>query len=525
MTPSARQLDEQVEKRLETLARDRVVERIWDCDPSVWGGRADTPELADRLGWLTVVEWTAQQLDALDALQEEVRGEFDRVLLLGMGGSSLASLVLARTFGRQDGFPSFDMLDSPHPAAVTALGERTPPERTLYLISSKSGTTIETTRLYEYFWERTGKQGSHFVAITDPDTPLVRLARERGFRATFENLEDIGGRYSALSLFGIVPARLMGLDVRRLLAAARDMAAACRLAPRENPGARLGALIAQGALGGRDKLTLSMDPIIRAFGLCMEQLVAESTGKDGKGVIPVADEDLSEPPAFRDDRLFIQLNVAGTRNSATTVALRELEQQGHPVHRFEIADRYAVAGEFFRWEFATAVAGAILGVNPFDQPNVAEAKERTNRLLEQAGERQGTGTNPATRAEIQQMLQGVQSGDYLAILVYGAPSSAQDRRLIALQTHLREQLRAAVTVGYGPRYLHSTGQLHKGGPPKGHFIQVIEPSVPRLPLPKAGQSLASLTWAQAAGDFEALRARGRPVVQVIGLDILEQAVS
>jgi glucose-6-phosphate isomerase len=524
MTLSAAKLDKNVERRLAMLAKNDVVRRIWDKDPTVWGGTPQTPELADRLGWLTVIDWTEAQLDALAALAADVRGRFDRVLLLGMGGSSLAPEVLARSFGRQDGFPSFDMLDSPHPAAVMVIGERQPIERTLFIVASKSGTTIETTRLFEYFWERTAQKGPQFVAITDPGTPLARLARDSGFRAVFENPEDIGGRYAALSLFGMLPAALMGLDVRGLLASARAMAEACRGAPAANPGARLGALIAEAALGGRDKLTLGMDPIVRTFGLWMEQLVAESTGKDGKGVIPVADEDLSEPPPYADDRVFVALNVAGTRDSATTLAFRTLEGRGHPVHHIEIADRYALGGEFFHWEFATAVAGHVLGVNPFDQPNVAEAKQRTSELLGRTGGPEGTAGRADTAKELIKLLDGVASGDYLAILAYMAPSSATDRRLIDLQTRLRDRLRAAVTVAYGPRYLHSTGQLHKGGPPKGHFIQVIDPTLPKLPLPHAVPALANLTWAQAAGDYEALAARGRPIAQAVGLNALEDAV-
>lgn len=523
MTLSAAQLDKKVERRLAVLGKNDVVRRIWNKDPTVWGGTPQTPELADRLGWLTVIDWTETQLEALEALAADLRSRFDRVLLLGMGGSSLAPEVLARSFGQQDGFPAFEMLDSPHPAAVMGIGERAPVERTLFIVASKSGTTIETMRLFEYFWERTGQKGPQFVAITDPGTPLARLAHDSGFRAVFENPEDIGGRYSALSLFGMLPAALMGLDVRSLLASARAMADVCRGEPADNPGARLGALIAEAALGGRDKLTLGMDPIVRTFGLWMEQLVAESTGKSGKGVIPVADEDLSEPPAYADDRLFVALNLAGTRNSAATLAFRTLEDRGHPVHHLEIADRYALGGEFFHWEFATAVAGHVLEVNPFDQPNVAEAKQRTSELLERTGEREWTAGKAATAKELDKLLTGVESGDYLAILAYMAPSSATDRDLIALQTRLRDRLRAAVTVAYGPRYLHSTGQLHKGGPPKGHFIQVIDPALPRLPRPDAVPVLANLTWAQAAGDYEALAARGRPIVQAAGLDALEDA--
>lgn len=509
-----------VDRRLTTLADDRVVQRIWERDPTVWGGTAATPELRDRLGWLTVADHTAKRVDELTRLAADVQNAFDRVVVLGMGGSSLAPEVLTRSFGRQDGYPQLDVLDGVHPVAVEHVEQRGDVKGTLFVVASKSGTTLETMRLYEYFWERTGENGSQFVAITDPGTPLASLGTERGFRAVFENPTDVGGRYAALSLFGMVPAALMGLDVSHLLAQGALMADACQMEPAGNPGAKLGALIGEAAFGGRDKLTLSMDPSIRWFGLWMEQLIAESTGKDGKGIVPIADEDLREPPRYADDRLFLTMTLEGTRDSGTLLGMRAIEEQGHPVERLELDDRYSIGAEFFRWEFASAVVGHLLGVNPFDQPDVEQSKVIAKRLIELGG----APTHGASDADVRRLLDGVKPGDYVALLAFCAPSSAVDRRLTAMQTQVRQRVGAAVSVGYGPRYLHSTGQLHKGGPPTGHFIQIVDTSQPALPIAGAAQRFGHVVSAQAAGDLEALAARGRPAVCVHGLDVLEVAL-
>lgn len=530
MSVTAAALSEAVEQRLARLAGDDVIRRIWDRDPMVWNGSPETPELADRLGWLTVCDWTVTQLDELERLRDDVRDAFDRVLLLGMGGSSLAPEVLARCFGRQQGFPAFEMLDSTHPAAVRSAAERAPLDRTLFVVASKSGTTIETMSLYDYFWSRVAGRGAQFVAITDAGTPLERLAVERGFRAVFTNPADVGGRYAALSLFGVVPAALMGLDVRRLVDEGRRMADACRAGAdvAANPGARLGVLVAEAALAGRDKLTLCLDPIVRSFGLWAEQLVAESTGKDGKGIVPVSDEDLSDPPAYADDRLFVTLALEGTRNSGTLTGMRAIVRQGHPMHHLEWDGRYAVGAEFFRWEFATAVMGHVLGVNPFDQPNVAESKANTKRVLEGGETREGREGREGREARegtgIERFLERVRPGEYVALLAYLPPSWRMDQQLTRLQTALRDRVRAAVTVGYGPRYLHSTGQLHKGGPPKGHFIQIVDRSGVDVEVPGAEFSFRRLIDAQAAGDYAALAARDRPILRVEGLEMLERAV-
>lgn len=523
VTVSAQELAVAVERRLKLFAEADAVARIWRKDATVWSSDPSRPELADRLGWLRAAEWMQGQLGRVEELAAEVRGSFDRVVLLGMGGSSLAPEVLWRSFGRQAGWPGFEMLDSTHPAAIAAVGERGDLDRTLFIVSSKSGTTVETVCLFRYFWEKCSGVGQQFAAITDRGTPLERLARDNGFRDVFLNPSDIGGRFSALSMVGVLPAVLMGVNGRRLLARAHEMADRCRTAEGElNPGVALGVALGEAALGGRDKLTLVLSPALSALGLWLEQLVAESTGKDGRGIIPLANEDFGERPGTADDRLFVTVTLAGTRSSGTQVQLRDVERAGHPVIRLELDDRYALGGEFFRWEFATAVAGAILGVNPFDQPNVAESKRNSERVLVE-----GTVADQgfASGRELAEFLAAVSPGDYVAIAAYLPPSSRIDRKLLGLQTKLRERARVAVSVGYGPRLLHSTGQLHKGGPPKGHFLQVLDRSGADIPVPGEGYTFGDLIAAQALGDFEALSARGRPVLRFSSLASFERALA
>jgi hypothetical protein len=391
----------------------------------------------------------------------------------------------------------------------------------LFVVSSKSGTTLETDCLMRHFWARSGR-GAQFVAVTDPGTPLGSLAAERGFRRVFVNPADIGGRYSALSLFGLVPAALAGVAVGRLLERGRAMARACgsEVPVAEHPGAWLGAVLGEAALHGRDKLTFVLPPDVAGFGLWVEQLVAESTGKEGRGILPVVGEPLGDAAVYGDDRLFVHLGRRGHGDADVDRRLAALAGAGHPVVRFEIESLDDLGGEFYRWEFATAVAGAILRINAFDQPNVAESK--TNTLAVLAG---GAAPAPAaSAAEVQALLGGVRPGDYVALLAYLPPTAEHERRLDALRVRLRDRLRVATTGGFGPRYLHSTGQLHKGGPPTGHFVIVGE--TPELDVPIPGQSwgFARLEMAQAEGDRRALQARGRPCLRVADLDGLEAAL-
>lgn len=515
-----RAFDQKVALRLADLERAQVAKRIWARDPTVWKPDPDTPEISDRLGWLGVGKMMAQQVKALAAFAEELRGEFDRVVLCGMGGSSLAPEVLWRTFGRRPGYPALLVLDSTDPRAVAAAAPGGDVARTLFLVSSKSGTTQETDSLYRHFWDGTGGRGGQFVAITDPDTPLARLAGERGFRRTFLNPKDIGGRYSALSYFGLVPAALIGIDVGLLLHRAHRVAEACAawVPAGQNPAAWLGAILGEAALAGRNKATFVLSQTIGSFGLWVEQLIAESTGKEGTGILPVAEEPLGPPEVYGRDRVFIALTLAGEADEATEARLRALTAAGHPVVRLALEDRYDLGQEFFRWEFATAVAGSILRINAFDQPNVAESKQNTKAVL--AGKEPPTPL--ATAAEVERFLAGIKPGDYLALMAYLPPTPQNDRRLAAVRGRLRDRLKVATTLGYGPRFLHSTGQLHKGGPPVGHFLQITERVDRDIPIPGLPYTFGQLEAAQAEGDLRALRGRGRPAIRIDGLALLER---
>src|SRR5690242_13367306 len=517
-----RAFDQQVALRLAELERARVPKRIWARDPTVWKPDPKTPEIADRLGWLTVGEVMAQQVKMLAGFAEEIRREFDHVVLCGMGGSSLAPEVLWRTFGRRPppGYPTLTVLDSTDPRAVTGAVADGEVARTLFLISSKSGTTQETDCLYRHFWERSGQRGTQFVAVTDPDTPLARLAAERRFRRAFSNPRDIGGRYSALSYFGLVPAALIGIDVGALLHRAhRPAEAAAPLVPAaQNPAAWLGALLGEAALAGRNKATFVLSPGIGRFGLWVEQLIAESTGKEGKGILPVAGEPLGPPDVYGRDRVFVELSLPGESDDAVQGRLRALNAAGHPVVRLTLEDRYDLGQEFFRWEFATAVAGAILRINAFDQPNVAESKQNTKEVL--AGKKPPTPASSAS--ELDRFFAAIKPGDYLALMAYLPPTPENDRRLAVARAKLRDRLKVATTLGYGPRFLHSTGQLHKGGPPVGHFLQIIERVEQDVPIPGMPYTFGQLESAQAEGDLLALRGRGRPAVRIEGLGLFER---
>ena len=514
-----RTFDRTVALRLTALETADVPKRIWKRDPTVWKPDPDTPEISDRLGWLTVGKMMAQQVKTLAAFAEESRHVFDHVVLCGMGGSSLAPEVLWRTFGQRAGYPTLTVLDSTDPRAVTAAG-RGDLARMLFLISSKSGTTQETDSLYRHFWERTGGRGAQFVAITDPGTPLAALATERGFRRTFLNPKDIGGRYSALSYFGLVPAALIGIDVGLLLHRAHRAAeaSAAWVPASQSPATWLGAIVGEAALAGGNKATFVLSRGIGSYGLWVEQLIAESTGKEGKGILPVADEPLGPPEVYGRDRLFVAVTLRAESDDATEARLRALTAAGHPVVRLELEDRYDLGQEFFRWEFATSVAGAILGINAFDQPNVAESKQNTKEVL--AGKQPPA--PPATAAELDQFLTAIRPGDYLALMAYLPPTPENDRRLAAVRAKLRDRLKVATTLGYGPRFLHSTGQLHKGGPPVGHFLQITERAAQDVSIPGAPYTFGQLEAAQAEGDLRALRGRGRPAIRIDGLTLLER---
>ncbi len=487
-------LAESVQKRLAEMEKAEVPRRIWALDHTVW--KPDPTEIADRLGWLSLPEKMHEQVDQLRDFAESCAG-YDRIVLLGMGGSSLAPEVFSKTFGGK----ALIALDTTHPEAVLDVEKSGDLGSTLFIVASKSGGTVETLSHFAYFFDKV-RDGSQFVAITDPGTPLEALARAKGFRRVFLNPADIGGRYSALSYFGLVPAALIGMDLDALLDSAEEMACACAdcVPVAENPGLWLGALIGEAARAGRDKLTLLLPEEISAFGAWLEQLIAESTGKEGAGIVPVEGEPEGAPDVYGDDRLFVSLGVETALEPSVVIPFDGAEKLG---------------AEFFRWEFATAVAGHVLGIHPFDQPNVQEAKDATRRLLDEEA------LPPEPYDDLSALLQEVRPGDYLAIQAYLPRTQDNEARLQAARVRLRDRLRVATTVGFGPRFLHSTGQLHKGGPATGVFIQVVdEPSVD-LPIPGKPYTFRRLLDAQSAGDLQALRARGRRVARVRLSDLEE----
>jgi glucose-6-phosphate isomerase len=537
------------------------VDRIWNKDTSVWSSDSSVRRtIADRLGWLDAPDKFDEELPELEAFAAEARATFSGAVLAGMGGSSLAPAVLASTFGpRADGIP-VHVLDSTDPAAVAAIEAASPPGQTLYLISSKSGTTTETLAFEAYFLGRVdaaldaqerlvdrvvdaAHRGperwvtDHFVAITDPGASVDAIPWSDRFREVFLNAADIGGRYSALTYVGLVPGALLGLDLDALLGAASGMAQRCRAGTAAaNPGLALGLAMGTLARAGRDKLTLVIDPRIATFGAWIEQLVAESTGKDGRGIVPVDGEPLGEPSAYGEDRFFVSLELDGeTENDADRrrAALEALASAGHPVARIALPDLTAVGAEFFRWEFATAIAGAVLGVNPFDEPNVTESKRNTERVLdEHPPRREGIAADDDGLADaLAESLAHIGPRDYLAVTAFLAPTPERDAALERIRVALRDATRRATTVGYGPRYLHSTGQLHKGGAPIGWFLQLVASRDADLEIPGSGYGFGALIDAQADGDLASLEAHGLPIRRIdlgadpdAGLARLEAAV-
>lgn len=538
-----------VARALDEMARQDIIRRIWDHDPTVW--RQDPSEISNRLGWLHLPGAMAASASGLQAFAAQLVNEgFTQVLLLGMGGSSLAPEVFAHVFGLDSGRPPerpalrLEVLDSTHPDAVLAKARRFDPARTLYIVSTKSGGTVETFSFFRYFFNQAeavlgqGRAGAHFAAITDPGSKLAEAAQTYSFRRVFLNDPTIGGRYSALSFFGLAPAALAGVDVARLLAQAQAAAVVCRR-PANNPAARLGAILAELAKQGRDKVTFVISPALASFGDWVEQLIAESTGKEGKGILPVVGETLGRPDSYGPDRLFVQLRLAA--DTGHDAGLRRLARAGHPVVRFDLSDGYDLGAQFFLWEMATAVAGHLLDIQPFDQPNVESAKILARRMVaayqesgslpaETTAFSDGTtdvfGSWPATRRLPQtagdvlaDFLRQVEPGDYLALQAYIQPTPAASAALAALREGLRRRYGAATTLGFGPRFLHSTGQLHKGDANNGLFIQFSDVAKESAAIPdQAGAPGSSITFdvlvlAQALGDRQALLDNKRRVLR------------
>ena len=486
-----------------------LVDRLWASDPSVWGTSA--PGAGEWLGWLDLPYTMGDRLGDMVCLAEDAAGEgVADVVLLGMGGSSLAPEVFGAVFGAGPDRPRLTVLDSTHPEAVTSLRSRIEPSRTLFVVSSKSGTTVETLSFYRFFWDLCSGEGARFVAITDQGTPLDRLGRERGFRAVFNAPADVGGRFSALSTFGLVPAALIGVDLASLLERARESADRGKLGAAENPAVGLGLALGAAAAVGMDKLTLHTTESLAAFPAWMEQLVAESLGKNGVGIVPVAGEPVLEGGLYGDDRLFLLWESDGE----PPVGL----PGGHGGARIEVEDRLDLGAEMIRAELAVAAAGEVLGVNPFDQPDVEEAKRLASEAMGRDGSTAGTdlalAQSTGTRASIRRMVEELGSGDYLGIQAYLPPGAGIEQKISEIRRRVTEISGAATTFGYGPRYLHSTGQVHKGGPPRGSFLQIVDDPSSEVQVPETEFGFSRLIAAQAEGDYLALRGADRRVLRV-----------
>jgi transaldolase / glucose-6-phosphate isomerase len=542
------------ESTLKDLDKQKVVSRMWKKDPTVW---KDDPEhekiIRNALGWLKVAETMQPHIAELVAFAEEIRkADFEYAVVLGMGGSSLCPEVLGRTFAKKDGYPQLYVLDSTVPTAIRHLEQKINIGKTLFIVSSKSGDTTEPQMFQRYFHDRVKRvkgdmAGENFVAVTDPGTQLTKDAAHHHFRRVFLNMPDIGGRYSALSYFGMVPFAVMGGDVKSLLERALQAEHACAgpVGVNENPGARLGAILGSLAKAGRNKLTFVTPAPLASLGLWIEQLIAESTGKEGKGIVPVAGEPLGSPDDYGDDRVFAFIHAQSSKTGDIDAKLTALEAAGHPVLRHTLHDPLDLGEEFFLWEFATAITGALLGIDAFDQPNVQESKDNTKRLLGEyvqngsltqqkliiAEESMRIFGDEATRdllrrrgSSMQEIvtahLSRIKPGDYFAVTQYIEELNNYEGLLQQVRIAVRDEKKVATTNGYGPRFLHSTGQLHKGGPDSGVFLQITSEDINDIEIPGEKFTFGVLKQAQALGDFESLAARGRRAIRVdLGRDV------
>lgn len=519
----------EVEQTIKKLNEQRIIERIWQRDYTVW--KPDKTEISNRLGWLDIAERMLGEVGNIKQFVSEVqRDGFTHALLLGMGGSSLAAEVFRKTFGAKPGFLELAILDSTDPGAVLRFARELNAQKTIYIVSTKSGGTVETFSFMRYFFNALADEigvenaGANFIAITDPGSKLAEIAEQYHFRQTFLNDPNIGGRYSALSHFGLVPAALLGIDIEKLLQKAIMAMKNCNASiPMErNEAAWLGAAIGEMAKQGRDKLTFVLSPSITSFGDWVEQLIAESTGKDGKGILPVVNEDLLDASLYAEDRVFVHLELEPELFQSKKI--EELEAAGFPLIRVKINDLYDLGGQFFSWEFATAVAGKILGIHPFDQPNVEAAKVLAREMVaayKRDGKLPDTGLKKASFEAIKEFLSETKSGrSYVALQAYLMPSVEMSAALQALRRYIQSTYKVATTIGYGPRFLHSTGQLHKGDAGNGFFIQFCGiPAEDTLIPDEMGSAESSLSFgvleaAQASGDAQALTSNGRKVLRL-----------
>ncbi len=556
------ELKKSYEAAVEDWQKNGKVKKLWDRDASLWTNHDES----EWLGWLDIVERQQRDLEQFRKLAEEVKGAgFESALLIGMGGSSLCPEVLAITFGRQNGFPKLQILDSTDPAEILDRQHSVDLSKTVFIVSSKSGSTLEPNILKQYFFEEVKKVvgeenvGKHFIAITDPGSKMEQVAKKDGFRHVFYGDKSIGGRYSALSNFGVVPAAVMGLDVKRLLENAQGaVEAAKREQVDDNPGVQLGLILGTAANAGRDKLTFFTSPEIYDLGAWLEQLIAESTGKQGKGITPVDREHIGAPNVYGNDRVFVYVRLEGGKNDDLDRQVEALEKAGQPVVRLSIPDTYAVAEQFFTWEMATAVAGSVLGINCFNQPDVEESKIATRQLTEeyeQTGKlkerepifpaekdasgkasakglkifadkkyaevlKKGAGDNAGFNGLIKAHLDQIKAGDYFATLAYINMTEDNENAIQLYRHEVRGAKRVATCLGFGPRFQHSTGQDYKGGPNTGVFIQITADHEQDLQVPDQKYTFGVVIAAQAAGDLTVLQQRDRRVIRVhLGSDV------
>ena len=477
---------------------DELVERLRSGDPTIWGS-SDTPELADRLGWVDLPVSMADRITELEAIASEAMAAgTDHVVLLGMGGSSLAPEVFASVLGVADGYPGLTVLDSTHPDQVAAVESTIDPRRTIFIVSSKSGGTLETISGFRFFWAATGGNGGRFIAITDPGSSLEQLGRDRGFRAVVNAPPYVGGRFSALTPFGLLPAAMIGADVSALLEAAAGVS--------WEGGVDLGISWAGWAQEGRDKLTVITSPGVSEFPGWLEQLVAESLGKDGKGIVPVAGEPLFD--RYGDDRVFLTYAMEGQ--------LLALPPPGHPLLERSLGQKHQLAGEMMVAEIATATAGMVLGVHPFNQPDVELAKQQARRVLEGEPGRADLVDffSPVLADRLDDWMASIRPGDYVGIHAYLPMDPATEAALTELRYKIGNRAGNATTVGFGPRFLHSTGQLHKGGPNTGVFLQLVDTPLDDVPIPETDLTFGRVIAAQALGDYLALKERGRRIMRI-----------
>lgn len=542
-----------VKARLAHWADQKLIQRLWRKDHTLWSAEP-LAELVDRLGWLSLPATGPEVLANLVSFVEKVMSEgFTHVVLLGMGGSSLAPEVFARCFGSSPGYPKLTILDSTHPEAVLSLADHLPLSTTLFCVSSKSGTTLETLSLFRYFWERVNQlsenPGNQLLAITDPGSSLEKLAKEREFRAVFSAPPDVGGRFSALTVFGLVPAALIGVDIHKLLERAKNTSEAYSTASDvDHAGIVLGAALGE-LSAERSKITLMTSPSLKSFSDWVEQLVAESTGKDKKGIHPVVNEPRLPADEYSNDRLFIGLFLAEEDGGEFARLFDELSGLGHPVVRIYLKDKYDLGREFFHWEVAVATAGSALGINPFDQPDVQLAKDFAQKIMEapeksraefKINETDDRVTHETFRISdlepLSTALRGwvsqAEAGDFFALQAFLQPGPAVTEVLQSIQRTLLDKTRLATTLGFGPRFLHSTGQLHKGGPNNGLFLQLVDDPRIDCDIPETDLTFGRVIRAQANGDYLALLERKRRILRINlqvdvihGLERLQKLIS